>query len=133
MNFVYLNEEEWKNDVTKVSCMKREFLLHDESNETDMWSLSQAFTETDQKYFILIKCNTSVNTSNGMYRVMLTNGKNSFTEHFSNDQRGKREQNFLDGIDFHPLGILALFIASTCLYTIVFLVIIRWIRKSFCF
>lgn len=86
-----LNEEQWKNDPSKT-CGKNELILNEERNETDIWSLSRPFTETDQKYFILIKCNTTIDISHGIYQVILTNGKNIFTEHFSNDERGNWEK-----------------------------------------
>jgi hypothetical protein len=75
---------DWKNDLSKI-CLREELML----NETDR---SISFTDINRMYMIISQCNSSVNRLNTTYKVILTNGKNLFTEQFSNDQRGEREK-----------------------------------------
>ncbi|CAF3904414.1 unnamed protein product [Adineta steineri] len=106
---------EIENDLSKV-CLKKELILKQSENETNLWILSSSFTSTDRMYFILSTCNSTINTTNFFltYKLILTNGNDLFTKHFSNDER----------------GLLELFIASTIMYTIILLIILRYIYFS---
>jgi hypothetical protein len=85
MKFFVLSKDEWKNDLSKI-CEKKELVLNQGINTTN---LSMSFTSMNRMYFVLSNCNSSLNRSL-TYKVILTNGKNLFIEHFSNDERGKK-------------------------------------------
>ncbi len=83
-----LDKEEWENDLSNI-CLQNELILNQDINETNLWSLSISFTPSNQMYFILSKCNSSLNIFDFSYELILTNGNNLFTEQFSNDKRGE--------------------------------------------
>jgi len=93
IKFFALNKEEWKNDLSNI-CLKQELILNQEINETNLWSLSTSFTPDYQVYFILSKCNSSLNIFDFSYKLILINGKTLFTEQFSNDERGDKMISF---------------------------------------
>lgn len=77
-----------KNDLSDI-CLKKELILYQENNQTNLWSLSTSFTLNDQIYFVLSKCNSSLGILDLSYTLILTNGKDLFTKHFSNDERSE--------------------------------------------
>ncbi|CAF3462836.1 unnamed protein product [Rotaria socialis] len=114
IRFFVLNKQEWieiKNDLSNI-CLKNELKLNRTKNETNLWSLSSSFTSIGQMHFILSKCNSSLNTTDlpFTYKLVLTNGDNLFMKHFSDDER----------------GILPLFIVSTCIHSILLLIVVRY-------
>ncbi|CAF4312180.1 unnamed protein product [Rotaria socialis] len=114
IRFFVLNKQEWieiKNDLSNI-CLKNELKLNRTKNETNLWSLSSSFTSIGQMHFILSKCNSSLNTTDlpFTYKLVLTNGDNLFMKHFSDDER----------------GILPLFIVSTCIYSILLFIVVRY-------
>ncbi|CAF0766970.1 unnamed protein product [Rotaria sordida] len=118
IKFFVLNKYEWKeikNDLSKI-CLKNELQLNSIGNETNLEVLSLSFTSIGQMYFILSTCNSSLNTTDlsFAYKLILTNGNNLFMKHFSNDEQ----------------GILQLYIISTSIYTIILLIVLRYIYSS---
>jgi len=89
IKFFVLNKQEWKNDLSQI-CLEKELILNEEINQTNFWSLSTSFTSSNQMYFILSKCNSSLNIFDLSYKLILTNGENLFTKHFSNNERGEK-------------------------------------------
>ncbi|CAF0900665.1 unnamed protein product [Rotaria sp. Silwood1] len=113
-----LNKYEWKeikNDLSKI-CLKKELQLNSINNETNLEILSSSFTSIGQMYFILSTCNSSLNTNDlsFTYKLILTNGHNLFMKHFSNDEQ----------------GILQLYIISTIIYTIILLIVFKYMYSS---
>jgi len=127
--FYLLNRNEWTDDLANI-CSKNELKLTRDTNQTNIWTLSTSFTNTNRQYLILSLCNSTRTNLNLTYKIILTNGKNLFTEHFSNDERGEkqvndREKHFV----FLFLGILGLYLASTIVYMIFLFVFLRSICK----
>ena len=89
LKVLVLGKMDWRNDLSKI-CLRTDLILNEESNATD---LSIAFTDINRMYLILSQCNSSVNAK---YEIILTNGKNLFTEHFSNDERGEGEREMME-------------------------------------
>lgn len=95
INIFVLNKQEWKDDLSKI-CFKNEVRLNQISNQTNLWVLSTSFTSIDRMYLILTQCNSSLNLTDVTYKLILTNGKTLFTEHFSDDERGNEMINFIE-------------------------------------
>lgn len=93
IKFFALNKNQWKNDLSEI-CAQDELILNQDINQTNLWSLSRSFILTDEIYFILNNCNSSLDISDGSYTFILTNGFNSFTKHFSYDEQGKNRIEF---------------------------------------
>ncbi|UJR28637.1 hypothetical protein I4U23_009869 [Adineta vaga] len=123
MKFFVFNQQEWKeikDDLEKV-CEKKEFILQQDINQTNVWTFSSTFTTTSRMYFIIKNCNSTWNRTDLFitYQLILTNGKSIFTEHFSHEER----------------GLLELYIVNTIVLTIILLITTRLIyllkMKSF--
>lgn len=65
MKVFVLNQQEWKemkNDLSEV-CLKKELML----NQTNLRILSSSFTSIGRMYFILNKCNSTLNTTVNLF------------------------------------------------------------------